>query len=556
MNEKQLRTVVGNLRRVISPHPSGPITDAQLLERYRTLRDELAFEMLVWRHGSMVLNVCRRVLRDNHAAEDAFQATFLIFVRKLGSIGKSAGVGSWLYKVAFRVALRARQRDAGRRTDVLPDDERLPGSPAFDDPAQRALWHDLRPLLDEEVNRLPEKYRMPFVLFYLEGMPYPAVAEELGCPKGTVSSRLTAAKGLLRKRLLRRGVALSAALLSTVLAKAASAAVTVDLTCSTMQTIRLVAGGGAAKAAASARAVTLAEGVLRTMMLTKMKLTAAVLLAVAALGFGSTLAIQHAASAEQPPAVSNFKPVAEAPPLPTLRPPVDSTAPESTPRIEPPAEPPQPPTGGRPRPPGSGDIPPVTVPKPTDGKDALGDRLTKIEDRLAKLEAEMAKLQAPTSRAPLPPKIEPPPAPPRPLTPLPPDSLTFNKRQFKIPFKLAADGWNKISFISLFVSDDQGKTWREAVRVEDHIRAAFPFNAPHDGEYWFKLRVTDFDAQQTPETLDAKTPPDLKVIVKTGRADDNDAQLAALEAQLRAIQERIAELKAKKEPHRSKPEER
>src|ERR1700676_1252897 len=141
MNEKQLRTVVGNLRRVIRPNPVGRVSDTQLLERFLSVRDELAFEMLVWRHGSMVLNVCRRVLRDNHAAEDAFQATFLIFVRKLGSIGKSAAGGSWLYTVAFRVARRARQRDATRRTDLLPDD--VPSSPAFDDPAQRALWHDL-----------------------------------------------------------------------------------------------------------------------------------------------------------------------------------------------------------------------------------------------------------------------------------------------------------------------------------------------------------------------------------------------------------------------------
>src|SRR6202790_3914478 len=126
MNEKQLRTVVGNLRRVIRPNPVGRVSDTQLLERFLSRRDELAFEMLVWRHGSMVLNVCRRVLRDAHDAEDAFQATFLIFVRKLGSIGKREAVAGWLYKVAYRVALRARQRAALRRADPLPDGDRLP----------------------------------------------------------------------------------------------------------------------------------------------------------------------------------------------------------------------------------------------------------------------------------------------------------------------------------------------------------------------------------------------------------------------------------------------
>ena len=558
MNEKQLRTIVGNLRRVIGPNSSGPTSDAQLLERYRTLRDELAFEMLVWRHGSMVLNVCRRVLRDNHAAEDAFQATFLIFVRKLGSIGKSAAVGSWLYKVAFRVALRARQRDAGRRTDALPDDERLPGGPAFDDPAQRALWHDLRPVLDEEVNRLPEKYRTPFILFYLEGMPYPEVAQELGCPKGTVSSRLTAAKGLLRKRLLRRGVALSAALFGVVLAKAASAAITVDLTCSTMQTMRLVAGGGAAKAAASARAVILAEGVLRTMMLTKMKLTAAILLAVAALGFGSTLAIQHAVSAEQPTDGSSLKPTDAAPPAPTLQPPVEVPDPPATPPLPVPPNPygqrTPPSPYGSPTPPAPVPLPPASPPPPVPVKDALSDRLTKIEDRLAKLETEMAKLQAPTHRLPALPKVEPPaPLQPPATSPPPVSGYSVTKPKLKLPFKVAPDAWKNIASISLFVSDDQGKSWKEAVRINDNARDAFDFNAPHDGEYWFKLRVMDKEKHETPETLDRKTEPDLKVTVVSPKADDADAQLAALEAQLRFLQDRIKTLKAKQEP---KPLER
>src|SRR3984957_4446675 len=108
MNEKQLRTVVGNLRRVIGSDTVDRVSAGPLLERFLPRRDEIAFEMLVWRHGSMVLNVCRRVLRDAHEAEDAFQATFLVFSRKLGSIGKGESVGSWLYKVAYRVALRAR----------------------------------------------------------------------------------------------------------------------------------------------------------------------------------------------------------------------------------------------------------------------------------------------------------------------------------------------------------------------------------------------------------------------------------------------------------------
>src|SRR5947199_6881270 len=108
MDGKQLDTVLGRLRRTLAVAADGSVTDAQLLERFVSRRDQSAFELLVWRHGRLVFNVCRRVLHDVHDAEDAFQATFLALVRRAGSIGKREAVAAWLYKVAYRVALRVR----------------------------------------------------------------------------------------------------------------------------------------------------------------------------------------------------------------------------------------------------------------------------------------------------------------------------------------------------------------------------------------------------------------------------------------------------------------
>ncbi|HEY1859707.1 MAG TPA: sigma-70 family RNA polymerase sigma factor [Gemmataceae bacterium] len=186
---------------------SGGLTDAQLLDRFLTKHDEAAFELLVWRHGPMVLRVCRRILRDVHGAEDAFQATFLTLACKAGSIGKQEAVSSWLYKVAYRIALRAQAGATKRATHERPMVECLAANGT--EPGDEAAWHELGPLLDAEVRRLPEKYRAAFVLCYLEGKTNEEAAQELGCPKGTILSRLSRARDRLRKRLNQRGLALS-----------------------------------------------------------------------------------------------------------------------------------------------------------------------------------------------------------------------------------------------------------------------------------------------------------------------------------------------------------
>src|SRR5438067_7467271 len=159
----RLGSVMRYLRRVAAP-AAGEESDGQLLGRFIARRDEAAFAALVERHGPMVLAVCRRVLGDVHDAEDAFQATFLVLVRKATSIVRPDRLGPWLYGVTYRTALEVRGRRARRRANEKEATD-MPAAPAT---AEEAAT-DLRPILDEEVGRLPAKYRVPFVLCYLEG---------------------------------------------------------------------------------------------------------------------------------------------------------------------------------------------------------------------------------------------------------------------------------------------------------------------------------------------------------------------------------------------------
>jgi RNA polymerase sigma factor (sigma-70 family) len=280
----QLRTVIRYLRRVGSAQHAGKLTDTQLLERFVRERDQAAFEVLVWRHAALVFGVCRRVLRHEHDAEDAFQATFLALVRKASSIGKRQAVGSWLYKVAYRVALAARAR-AARRAVQEPLPAELPGGPDTGD----LLWRDLRPVLDEEVSALPGRYRMPFVLCYLEGKTNAEAARAIGCPVGTVTSRLAWARERLRQRLTRRGVTLAGGVLCVSLVREASAALGPALIDSTIKTAAASAAGPAAAGAIPASVAALTKGVLQNMFLSKLKTAVAVLLAVALVGTAGAL---------------------------------------------------------------------------------------------------------------------------------------------------------------------------------------------------------------------------------------------------------------------------
>src|SRR5207248_5487362 len=210
--------------RMLSAGQSLGLPDDELLERFLEQRDEAAFESLLCRHGPMVLNTCRRLLGHLPDAEDAFQATFLVFCRKAKTIARRQSLGSWLHRVAVRICLRAKatsQRAAGglerRFEPVAP----LGGTGAADRARTPLEQQEERSVLDEELSCLPEKYRAPLVLHYLEGKTVEQAAVELGRPPGTVSAHLTRAKGLLRARLARRGLALTGGLFAAALARAA-----------------------------------------------------------------------------------------------------------------------------------------------------------------------------------------------------------------------------------------------------------------------------------------------------------------------------------------------
>lgn len=260
--------------------------DGELLERFRATRDDAAFTGLVRRHGGMVLGVCRRVLRDPHAAEDAFQAVFLVLARKAGVIRPPGLLGPWLYGVAYRTALKARGREY-RRRQVEQDFAR---TNRRDDPVAPSADADLRPVLDQQVHELPEKYRLPLVLCAVQGLGKAEAAERLGLPEGTVSSRLARAREMLRDRLTRRGIAVPAVVLGGVLVPGSlRAAVPTELSAAAAN----VALGAAPAAPA---VLTLTHEVLSAMTLTKLKLLAAVAVAVALTGGGFGL---YTASADE-----------------------------------------------------------------------------------------------------------------------------------------------------------------------------------------------------------------------------------------------------------------
>jgi RNA polymerase sigma factor (sigma-70 family) len=199
---------------------SGELADEELVDQF--LRgDEAAsddaFKALVERHGPMVLGICRLVLDQEADADDAFQATFLILARNGASIRNRAILAAWLHEVAYRTAVKARISMVRRRFLERQCVSMLPSHFVPDRQHHDAAWNELRPVLHDEVRRLPEKYRIPVILSYLEGKTNEEVAELLDWPVGTVKGRLSRARALLRSRLTRRGMALSAAFLVTVL---------------------------------------------------------------------------------------------------------------------------------------------------------------------------------------------------------------------------------------------------------------------------------------------------------------------------------------------------
>src|SRR5437016_3858172 len=208
MVTRSMQGVIQHLRKAVLVRDGAGLTDGQLLTLFIERRDEAAFEALVRRHGPMVLGVCRRLLRNHQDAEDAFQATFLVLVRKAASVLPRGLVANWLYGVARQTALKARATVAtreGRERQVA----------TMPEPAGREqdLWCELQPLLDEELGRLPDKYRAVLVLCDLEGKTRKEAARQLRVPEGTVAGRLARARAMLAMRLARRGLVVSGGML-------------------------------------------------------------------------------------------------------------------------------------------------------------------------------------------------------------------------------------------------------------------------------------------------------------------------------------------------------
>jgi RNA polymerase sigma factor (sigma-70 family) len=267
MSSSTLATGLRHLRGKLAAQQNNDVSDEQLLQTFLSRRDESAFAILVRRHGPMVLHVCRRVLGRHHDAEDAFQATFLVLSRRAAELRKQASLASWLHGIAYRTAMKAKQAAARRRKY-----EGQAPARASSNPPDKLQWDEVRMLLDEEIARLPEKYRSVFVLFCLEGLGREETAQRLALKKGTVASRLAAARKLLSQRLARRGVELTALLAAVALAE------------SPVSALPIVSFPSISRATVAPAVAALAESVSPLVGFSKVKMATVILLAAALLG--------------------------------------------------------------------------------------------------------------------------------------------------------------------------------------------------------------------------------------------------------------------------------
>jgi RNA polymerase sigma factor (sigma-70 family) len=283
MATAQMDRVIRHLRRAVLRQDRVGWTDGQLLASFIDQKDEGAFEALVRRHGPMVFGVCRRVLRNHHDAEDAFQATFLVLARKASLVRPRERLANWLHGVALRTAMKAKTITAKRkgREKRLTEMRELEAT-------QQEEWRDLQTLLDQELNGLPQNYRLPILLCDLEGKSIKQATQQLGWPQGTLAGRLARGRKLLAKRLANRGVVLSAGSLAAVVSQnVASAGVPTSLVSFTVKAASLVAAGQMAVAGVvPVKVAALMEGAMKAMLITKLKTVTVALLVVAAVGIG------------------------------------------------------------------------------------------------------------------------------------------------------------------------------------------------------------------------------------------------------------------------------
>jgi RNA polymerase sigma factor (sigma-70 family) len=311
MDERSRARVACELSTLFRAGSVAGLTDAQLLDRFAAGggEGEAAFAGIVRRHGPMVLGVCRRALGDVHSAEDAFQATFLVLALRAQAISRRNSLGPWLHVVASRIARRMRALARARLEVSEPSSEAI----SRDTPDNVT---DLRPVLDDELSRLPEKYRLPVILCYLEGLTQQEAARALGWTKGAVSGRLARAKHVLRLRLARRGLAPAAgmsALGTAAGVEAAVIAVPPTLSVATTRSAMAVSLGAPITGAVAGSAIALARGLLRSMLVGRLKVAAVVLISGAlggavAIGYDSPDDIQPAKATVTAPRSANHSP--------------------------------------------------------------------------------------------------------------------------------------------------------------------------------------------------------------------------------------------------------
>jgi RNA polymerase sigma factor (sigma-70 family) len=271
MPNKLAAPLLGYIRGLTGACPGGELPDRELVLRFADRRDEAAFAALVGRHGGMVLGVCRRVLGNEADAEDTFQATFLVLCRKAATLADKGAVGPWLFGVAHRLALKVRRQ--ARRP---PRGDRAPARHSGD-PLDELTVREARAVLDEELTRLPERERGPLVLCYLEGLTQDEAARRLGCPLGTLKSRLVRGRAALHKQLARRGLSLAGLFSTLLLVGKSAAAVPIQLQATAVRAATAFAAGSPAVEVIDPKAVALAEGVLKPVLGGKLKIAGVVL---------------------------------------------------------------------------------------------------------------------------------------------------------------------------------------------------------------------------------------------------------------------------------------
>ena len=257
------------------------LCDRELLRRFVVEHDEGAFQTILHRHGPVVFNVCRIMLANQADAEDAFQATFLVFARKAVGIRKATSLGSWLYGVAYRIALKSQAEFAKRKKH-----ECLVPTREFVESADDLTWRDVKAVIHRELNGLPERYRAILVLCYLEGKTQDEVAHQLKLPKGTLKGRLERGRELLRARLVRRGFGPAAVLVASGWSATESAAMPLTLVESTARMVASLAAERGVSGFVSAKVVALTEGVVKAMFITKLRTMIVMLLALGMVGSG------------------------------------------------------------------------------------------------------------------------------------------------------------------------------------------------------------------------------------------------------------------------------